>query len=126
MKISVIVPVYNAENYLSRCVQSILSQNYKDFELLLVDDGSSDMSGSICDGFARLDARVKVWHQRNKGVSAARNQGMRMASGEWVTFVDADDMVDTDYLQNFVVDDLREDDIVFQGLRIVNGGGKNG
>ena len=98
MKISVIVPVYNAENYLSRCVQSILSQNYKDFELLLVDDGSSDMSGSIRDSFARLYARVRVCHQENKGVSAARNQGMKLASGKWITFVDADDMVDTDYL----------------------------
>lgn len=88
---SVIVPVYNASKYLDRCVGSILSQNYTDFELLLVDDGSTDNSRAICDRYAENDSRVRVFHQANGGASKARNSGLENACGEWVMFVDADD-----------------------------------
>ncbi len=93
-RLSVIVPVYNAETYLHRCVDSILQQSYTDFELILVDDGSSDKSGEICDTQAQKDSRVHVIHQPNSGVSAARNAGLEKAAGEWITFVDADDYLE--------------------------------
>lgn len=89
--ISVIVPVYNAEKYLSRCIDSILVQRFKDLELLLIDDGSKDGSGKICDEFAEKDKRVNVFHKVNGGVSSARNFGLEKSKGEYVTFVDADD-----------------------------------
>lgn len=90
-KISVIVPVYNAEPYLRRCVDSILSQTFSDFELLLVDDGSKDQSGVICDEFADRDKRITVIHKPNTGVSDTRNRALDLASGEFVIFMDADD-----------------------------------
>ena len=96
-KISVIVPVYNTEKYLDRCIQSILAQTYTDFELLLVDDGSTDSSGAICDKYAEQDSRVRVFHKENGGVSSARNQGLDNAKGEWITFVDSDDWVDREF-----------------------------
>lgn len=99
-KISIIIPVYNAEAYLHRCVDSVLSQKFKDFELLLVDDGSVDSSADICDKYAICDERVRVFHKKNGGVSSARNLGLDNARGEWVVFVDADDWVDVDYLAN--------------------------
>ena len=93
--ISVIVPVYNAEKYLHRCLDSILAQTYKDFELLLIDDGSTDASGRICDEYAQRDPRIRVFHKANGGVSSARNVGLDNAQGEWVTFCDADDWVES-------------------------------
>ena len=98
-KISVIVPVYNTEKYLSRCITSILNQTYKDFELLIVDDGSSDKSGEICDSFASKDDRIRVFHQKNMGVVAARNLALDNISGEYVLFIDSDDYVDENYLE---------------------------
>ena len=96
-QISVIVPVYNAEKYLRRCVDSILAQTFTNFELLLIDDGSKDKSGEICDEYARKDNRVKVFHKENGGVSSARNVGLDNAQGEWICFCDADDwMLSTD------------------------------
>lgn len=89
--ISVIVPVYNSEKYLHRCIDSILTQTFSDFELLLVDDGSTDSSGAICDEYAKKDQRVRVFHKENGGVSSARNLGLDKARGEWIAFVDADD-----------------------------------
>lgn len=97
-RISVIVPVYNAEKYLTQCVESILRQDFTDFELLLVDDGSKDKSGLICDEYAQKDQRVKVFHKENGGVSSARNLGIDKARGEFIVFVDSDDYVDTNYL----------------------------
>ena len=97
--ISVIVPVYNTEKYLTDCIESILSQTYQDIEVLLIDDGSQDKSGDICDFYQQKDARVKVIHKRNEGVSSARNKGLSICRGEYVTFVDADDYVDKDYLK---------------------------
>lgn len=90
-KISVIVPVYKAEKFLKECIDSILSQTFSDFELLLIDDGSPDCSGKICDEYAKKDMRVKVIHQQNKGANAARKNGVEKAHGEWVSFCDADD-----------------------------------
>ena len=101
-KISVIVPVYNAEKYLHRCIDSILSQTFTDFELLLIDDGSKDGSGAICDEYAAKDNRVRVFHKENGGVSSARNLGLDNACGEWVTFVDADDYVLPSYLATYI------------------------
>lgn len=89
--ISVIVPVYNVENFLPRCINSILSQTFTDFELLLIDDGSTDKSGEICDEYAQNDMRIKVFHKQNEGVSAARNLGIDKACGEWIIFMDSDD-----------------------------------
>ena len=91
--LSVIVPVYNVEKYLSRCIDSILSQTFTDFELILVDDGSPDNCGSICDEYAKKDKRIIVIHQQNRGVSSARNKGLDIARGEYVTFVDSDDQI---------------------------------
>ena len=91
--ISVIVPVYNAEKTLRQCANSILCQDYRDFELLLIDDGSKDNSPSICDEYAAKDYRVKVFHKPNGGVSSARNLGLEKAHGKWITFIDADDYI---------------------------------
>ena len=88
--VSIIVPVYNAEKFLNRCVDSILGQEYRDFELILVDDGSRDMSGSICDAYAKTDERVVVIHKENSGVSDTRNQGIERAKGTYLQFVDSD------------------------------------
>ena len=92
-KISIIVPVYNAQKTIARCIESILNQDYKDFELLLIDDGSKDDSGNICDGYAGQDERVRVIHKENSGVSDTRNQALKEAVGEYLQFLDADDWI---------------------------------
>lgn len=97
--ISVIVPVYKAENYLAKCVDSILNQTFGDFELLLIDDGSPDRSGALCDEYAVRDSRVRVFHQENGGVSAARNAGMKAACGDYLAFCDADDYLEGNALE---------------------------
>lgn len=96
--LSIIVPVYNVEKYLSRCIDSILAQTERNFELILVDDGSLDASPSICDAYALKDVRIKVIHKSNEGVSSARNVGLDTATGEYVTFIDSDDWIAPDYL----------------------------
>lgn len=93
-ELSIIVPVYNAQNYLYEMVKSILGQSYTDFEILLIDDGSKDNSGIICDEFAQIDNRVSVLHKNNGGVSTARNQGLKIARGNFIAFVDADDVLE--------------------------------
>lgn len=97
-RISVVVPVYNTEEYLAHCVRSILTQSYCDFELILVNDGSNDRSGIMCDEYVKYDNRVKALHKENGGVSSARNLGIREAIGEYITFIDSDDWVQEDYL----------------------------
>lgn len=97
--ISVIVPVYNCEKYLRQCIDSILEQTYHDFELLLVNDGATDNSGMLCDEYAKKDNRIRVIHKENGGVSSARNRGIEQSRGNFITFVDSDDFVSTDYLQ---------------------------
>lgn len=98
--ISVIVPVYNVRNYLKRCIDSIQGQTYKDFEILLIDDGSTDGSESICDMYANEYKNIRVIHQKNQGLSAARNTGLNHMQGEYVTFIDSDDFVEVDYLEH--------------------------
>ncbi len=113
--ISVIVPVYNVDQYLSRCIDSILAQTFTDFELLLIDDGSPDNSGKICDEYAEKDSRIRVFHKENGGVSSARNVGLDNARGEWVYFSDADDIIKTDGLQ-LLFDGVKE------GVRFIMAG----
>ena len=111
-KVSFIVPIYNVEKYLRRCIHSILAQTYSDFELILVDDGSSDRCGEICDEYAEKDSRVRVIHQKNSKISAARNAGMEIAAGEWFAFIDSDDWIHEDYLK-ILMEGVQEDtDIV--------------
>lgn len=98
-KITIIVPVYNVEIYLPHCINSILAQTFTDWELLLVDDGSPDRSGEICDEYAKTDKRIRVFHKKNGGVSSARNLGLDNAHGKWVTFVDADDYILPDFIK---------------------------
>ncbi len=96
--VSVIVPVYNVEGYLAKCLNSILAQTYSDIEVILIDDGSMDGSGKICDEYAAKNSKIKVLHKENGGVSKARNAGLDMARGEFITFIDGDDTVDPDYI----------------------------
>lgn len=115
--ISVIVPVYKVEPYLHQCVDSILGQRYRDFELILVDDGSPDGCPAICDEYARLDSRVRVIHKENGGLSSARNAGLDAATGKYVAFVDSDDWIDPDMLQ-IMMESIRssEADMVLCGV----------
>lgn len=109
-KVSIIVPVYNVEKYLPKCIESILAQTFTDFELLLIDDGSPDSSGKICDKYAAEDSRIRVFHKPNGGVSSARNFGIDNAKGEWIMFVDADDTI-LDICLEICFDILRKNNI---------------
>lgn len=93
-KISVIVPIYNVEKYLPTCLNSIINQTYKNLEILLINDGSSDNSGEICENYAKMDNRIHVFHKRNEGVSSARNLGIDLSVGDFISFVDPDDFLD--------------------------------
>lgn len=97
--ISVIVPVYNCSDYIEECCAVLMGQSYANIEIILVDDGSKDGSGEKCDRLASKDQRIRVFHQLNGGASSARNRGLDEAKGEWITFVDADDSVNEDYLE---------------------------
>lgn len=108
-KISVIVPVYKAEKYLDECINSVLLQTYSDFELVLVDDGSPDKSGEICDRYAQNDERIKVFHQKNAGVCVARNKGLELSSGDYYTFLDSDDTL-SKYALEVLYKDIAEND----------------
>ena len=98
--VSVIVPIYNSEAFLGSCIESVLQQTHKDLELILVDDGSSDGSGRICDDYAGHDARVHVIHQENRGRSEARARGVQECKGQWVAFVDSDDQLPRDAIES--------------------------
>lgn len=100
--VSVIVPIYKVEQYLPQCIDSIIGQTYKDLEIILVDDGSPDACGRICDKYARKDKRIKVYHKENGGLSDARNYGIRMATGEYLGFVDSDDWVEPEMFESLV------------------------
>ena len=97
--VTIVVPVYNVEKYLNECVDSLLGQTYKNIEIILVDDGSTDKSGSICDAYAAADSRVKVIHKPNEGLGFARNTGLKAAQGKYVTFIDSDDKADEDLVE---------------------------
>ena len=94
--ISIIVPVFNVEHYIEDCLASLINQTLKDIEVLIIDDGSSDSSGKICDNFGSLDNRIKCFHRKNEGVAAARNFGLEIAKGDFLMFVDSDDWIDID------------------------------
>lgn len=102
LKISIIIPVYNVEKYIRKCIDSVLAQSYYNFELILIDDGSNDKSGKICDNYALKDCRIKVYHKENSGTSKSRNIGIKKANGEWITFIDSDDFVDINYLLSMI------------------------
>ena len=99
--ISVIVPIYKVEPYLNQCVESILCQTYSDLEILLIDDGSPDRCGQICDEYEKQDSRVKAFHIQNQGLSAARNVGLQNAEGEYIGFVDSDDWIEPEMYERF-------------------------
>ena len=101
--VSIIVPVYKSEQFINRCIDSILQQTYRDYELLLIDDGSPDNSGKICDEYAKADSRIKVIHQKNQGASAARNRGITEATGKFLMFCDSDDLVSPMWIERLIV-----------------------
>lgn len=109
-EISVIIPIYNAEKTIRGCIDSVLTQSFRNYELILVNDGSTDLSGQICDEYARKDERIKVVHKENGGVSSARNTGLEMASSKWITFIDSDDTIGEHFFQD--VTDSQEDLLV--------------
>jgi glycosyltransferase involved in cell wall biosynthesis len=120
--ISIIIPVYNTEKYLKQCINSVLSQTFTDFELILVDDGSKDSSPDICEQYAQSDDRIRVIHQKNSGVSAARNTGLNHAQGQNICFIDADDWVENDFLSTLYSNKCSSNaDIVFCNIKIVYG-----
>lgn len=100
--VSIIIPVYNVKEYIDECIISIVNQTYSNLEIILIDDGSSDGSAEICDRWASKDSRIHVAHQGNRGVSAARNTGLFMSKGEFISFVDADDWLETDEIEKLV------------------------
>lgn len=120
MKLSIIVPVYNTESYLPHCLESIASQGFGDFEVLLIDDGSSDGSAAICDAYSAADPRFKVVHTPNGGVSKARNIALQMAAGEWILFIDSDDTIAPDTLS--IVDEGEGCDFIQFGYNKVRNG----
>lgn len=112
--ISVIIPVYNVEKYLPQCINSVLEQSYQNFEIILVNDGSKDTSGAICDNYSKKDSRIKVIHQENAGASAARNTGLKIVSGEYVYFLDGDDWLERNAFEEMVKSMQKEQtDFVF-------------
>ncbi|HLS30455.1 MAG TPA: glycosyltransferase family 2 protein [Flavobacteriaceae bacterium] len=113
-KISIIIPVYNTATYLEQCIESVLNQSFTDFELVLVNDGSTDHSGAICDDYAFKDGRIKVFHRENGGVSSARNLGLAKITGDWLTFIDSDDEVLPEFLET-IYKERKGVDIVYQG-----------
>lgn len=117
--LSIIIPVYNAEKYLNKCIDSILNQSFKDFELLLIDDGSKDLSGKICDKYAEVNERVKVFHIQNGGPAKARNLGIKYATGIYIEFVDADDELIPEALENLYVLTKNNPDIIIADSQII-------
>ena len=123
MKISIIVPVYNASEYIGICIDSILNQTYQNFELLLINDGSTDNSLRILEDYAKRDKRIRVINQKNMGVAKTRNKGIQLARGEYIMFIDNDDYIDSDYLEQFIKF-CDGQDIVIGGYRRVDLSGK--
>lgn len=118
--VSIIVPVYNVEKYIKRCLDSIINQTYKNLEIILIDDGSTDNSGKICDEYAKLDKRIIVKHNTNRGVSFTRNYGINLSKGAYLSFIDPDDYVDLDYIE-FLMIPMHEDnyDLVICNIKHV-------
>lgn len=119
--ITVVIPVYNVEKYIRKCIDSVISQTYKKLEIILVDDGSTDNCGRICDMYAKKDDRIKVVHKENGGVSSARNRGIKEANGEWIVFVDSDDWIEKDFCETLLKITSKDVDCVMCGYnRIVD------
>ena len=97
--ITVVLPIYNVSAYLKRCIESVIHQTYENLDIILVDDGSTDDSGIICDEYASIDSRITVVHKENGGLSDARNKGIELAKGQFITFIDSDDYIDDDYVE---------------------------
>lgn len=118
--VSIVVPIYNVEKYLEKCVQSIQAQTYENLEIILVDDGSPDMCGSMCDAYARQDDRIKVLHKKNGGLSDARNEGTKLATGKYLLFVDSDDFIELDLIQKTVesAEKYQSDIVLFDHKRL--------
>lgn len=98
-EISIIIPVYNVEKYIEKCIDSVLEQSFKDFEIILVNDGSTDCSGIICNKYSKRDERISVIHKKNGGISSARNIALDCAKGKYITFIDSDDCISKDYIK---------------------------
>ena len=122
--ISIIIPIYNAEKYLNKCLQSIISQTFQDFEVILINDGSTDCSYDACQVFAKKDKRFTLLTQTNSGASSARNRGIEMAKGKWITFVDADDYIEANYIERLCKNITDEKTLIIQGLKQVNSKGE--
>jgi len=121
-KVSVIVPVYNVEQYLERCIESLINQTLEDIEIILVDDGSTDGCPAFCDRYAEIDNRIKVIHKKNDGVSAARNDGFAIATGEWVIFCDSDDWMEPDGLDSLYNIGIQENvDVAVGDINLIRG-----
>lgn len=123
VKVSVGITVYNVEKYLRECLESVLNQTFTDFEVIMVDDGSTDNSFEICQEYVFKDKRFKLYHQENKGLAGARNTCLKHMSGEYVTWVDSDDWIEVNYLKNLVMEQIRtQADIVSMGFKIFGNG----
>lgn len=118
-QVSIIIPVYNVESYLRQCLDSVISQTFTNWECILIDDGSNDNSGKICDEYANNDSRFRVFHKTNGGVSTARNFGIDKATSEWITFIDSDDWIEKDYI-SIMFNDNQNSDLSMQGYKIVS------
>lgn len=127
MKISIIVPVYMVQNYLSNCINSLINQTYKNIEIILVDDGSRDASGKICDKFAKNDKRIKVIHKKNGGLSSARNDGIKIATGDYIMFVDSDDTLNLKACEqlNNIIKKTNADIVCFNFRHVNSDGSEN-
>ena len=101
-KVSIIIPIYNVDKYLNQCINSVINQTYKNLEILLIDDGSTDKSGSICDAYAEKDSRIKVFHQVNAGAANAKNKGLDLATGDYIAFIDSDDIAEECWIDTMV------------------------
>lgn len=125
--VSIIMPVYNTERYITRCIESVRMQNFINWELILINDGSSDHSGSICDKYAKLDNRIQVIHQHNQGVSQARNNGINLAKGKYITFIDSDDWIESNFLSLGMkaINDMKVDILITGFIFHENGINKN-
>lgn len=113
--LTIVVTVFNVEPYIHRCLESIINQTYTHLEIIIIDDGSTDTSGKICDNYAKNDARIKVYHRVNEGLVSARNQGVKQANGDLITFVDADDWIENDMYANMLMD-YQDEDMITSGL----------
>lgn len=117
--ISIIIPIYNTKPYLNRCIQSVLNSTFKDFELILIDDGSTDQSPELCRKYCKKDSRVKFISQEHQGVSSARNHGIEESHGEWIVFIDSDDFISQDFLEAIVSTEYFAHDLLLFDLRVV-------